>query len=141
VKTRKLGISGPEVSAIGLGCMGLSANDGEPVDDSADVALIRAAIDDGITFFDTAEAHGPFTNEELVGNAPASARDHVVIATKFAFDYDSSGRRTALNSRPRRIRYAVEGSLRRLQTESPWPGFSHSSPGSCPFPAPAGPSG
>jgi aryl-alcohol dehydrogenase-like predicted oxidoreductase len=114
---RRLGNSGLEVSAVGLGCMGLSANYGEPVDDAAGIAVIRAAIDSGVTFFDTAEGYGPFTNEELVAKAVASARDDVVIATKFAFDYDSAGKRTGLNSSPAHIRQAVDGSLRRLQTE------------------------
>jgi aryl-alcohol dehydrogenase-like predicted oxidoreductase len=114
---RTLGNSGLEVSAIGLGCMGLSANYGEPVDEAAGIALIRAAVDRGITFFDTAEAYGPFTNEQLVGKALASVRDQVVIATKFAYDYDDAGKRIGPNSSPAHIRQAVEGSLRRLHTE------------------------
>jgi aryl-alcohol dehydrogenase-like predicted oxidoreductase len=105
--TRQLGSGGPKVSAIGLGCMGLSLNYGEPVDDTAGAAVIRAALDNGITFFGAAEAYGPFTNEELVGEALSSARDHVVIATKFAFGYDSAGKRTGLNSRPEHIRHAA----------------------------------
>jgi len=115
--TRALGTSGLRVSAIGLGCMGLSANYGEPVGESAGIALIRAATDLGVTFFDTAEAYGPFTNEELVGKALAPVRDPVVIATRFAFDYDEVGNRIGPNSSPAYIRQAVEGSLRRLQTE------------------------
>jgi aryl-alcohol dehydrogenase-like predicted oxidoreductase len=89
MKTRTLG--GLEVSALGLGCMGLSTNYGQPADNQAGIALIRAAVDQGITFFDTAEAYGPFTNEELVGEALAPVRDQVVIATKFAFDIISPG--------------------------------------------------
>jgi aryl-alcohol dehydrogenase-like predicted oxidoreductase len=115
--TRALGTSGLKVSAIGLGCMGLSANYGEPVDESAGIALIRAAADLGVAFFDTAEAYGPFTNEELVGKALAPVRDQVVVATKFAFDYDEAGNRQGLDSSPAHIRHAVEGSLRRLRTE------------------------
>jgi aryl-alcohol dehydrogenase-like predicted oxidoreductase len=114
---RALGTSGLKVSAIGLGCMGLSANYGEPVDEAAGIALILAAVDQGVTFFDTAEAYGPFTNEELVGRALAPVRDQVVIATKFAYDYDEAGNRQGLDSSPAHIRHAVEGSLRRLQTE------------------------
>jgi aryl-alcohol dehydrogenase-like predicted oxidoreductase len=85
MKTRTLG-GGLEVSALGLGCMGLSVNYGQPADKQAGIALIRAAADQGVTFFDTAEAYGPFTNEELVGEALAPVRDQVVIATKFGFD-------------------------------------------------------
>ncbi len=114
---RALGSSGLNVSATGLGCMGLSANYGEPVDEVAGVALIRAAVDLGVTFFDTAEGYGPFTNESLVGKALAPVREQVVIATKFAFDYDEAGNRRGLDSSPAHIRQAVEGSLRRLQTE------------------------
>jgi aryl-alcohol dehydrogenase-like predicted oxidoreductase len=97
--------------------MGLSANYGDPVDESAGIALIRAAADLGLTFFDTAEAYGPFTNEELLGKALAPVRDQVVIATKFAFDYDEAGSRRGLDSSPAHIRRAVEGSLRRMRTE------------------------
>ena len=105
-----------EVSAIGLGCMGLSANYGDPVDTDHGVNLIRGAHDQGVTFFDTAEAYGPFTNETLVGEALAPIRDQVVVATKFGFGYDGTTR-TGLDSRPERITRAVEGSLRRLQTD------------------------
>jgi aryl-alcohol dehydrogenase-like predicted oxidoreductase len=99
MKTRTLG--GLEVSALGLDCMGLSTNYGQPADNQAGIALIRAAVDQGITFFDTAEAYGPFTNEELVGEALAPVRDQFVIATKFAFDIDPvTGQRHGLNSRP-----------------------------------------
>jgi aryl-alcohol dehydrogenase-like predicted oxidoreductase len=114
---RTLGSSGLKVSALGLGCMGLSANYGEPVDEAAGIALVRAAVDLGITFFDTAEAYGPFTNESLLGKALAPVREQVVIATKFAFDDDEAGNRLGLNSSPAHIRQAVEGSLRRLRTE------------------------
>ncbi len=117
MQMRTLGSSGLKVSALGLGCMGLSANYGEPVDEAAGIALIRAAVDLGVTFFDTAEAYGPFTNELLVGKALAPVREQVVIATKFAFGYDEAGNRLGLNSSPAHIRQAVEGSLRRLRTE------------------------
>lgn len=105
-----------EVSAIGLGCTGLSANYGDPVDTAHGVALIRGAHEQGVTFFDTAEAYGPFTNETLVGEALEPIRDQVVIATKFGFGYEGSAR-TGLNSRPENIRRAVDGSLQRLRTE------------------------
>jgi aryl-alcohol dehydrogenase-like predicted oxidoreductase len=97
--------------------MGLSANYGEPVDESAGVALIQGAVDLGVTFFDTAEAYGPFTNETLVGKALAGVREQVVIATKFAFEYDEAGNRLGLNGSPAHIRTAVEGSLQRLGVE------------------------
>jgi aryl-alcohol dehydrogenase-like predicted oxidoreductase len=109
MQIRTLGTSGLKVSAPGLGCMGLSANYGEPVDEAAGIALIRAAVDLGVTFFDTAEAYGPFTNELLVGKALAPVREQVVIATKFAFDYDEAGNRQGLNSSPAHIRQALEG--------------------------------
>ena len=115
MKTRTLG--GLEVSALGLGCMGLSINYGQPADKQAGIALIRAAVDQGVTFFDTAEAYGPFTNEELVGDALAPVRDHVVIATKFGFDIDPHRQRHGLNSRPEHIRQVVDASLKRLQTD------------------------
>ena len=105
-----------EVSAIGLGCMGLSANYGDPVDTEHGVNLIRSAHDQGVTFFDTAEAYGPFTNETLVGEAIEPIRDQIVIATKFGFGYDGTTR-TGLDSRPANIIRAVEGSLRRLRTD------------------------
>ena len=116
MKTRTLG--GLEVSALGLGCMGLSTNYGQPADKQAGIALIRAAVDQGVTFFDTAEAYGPFTNEELLGEALAPVRDQVVIATKFAFDIDPvTGQRHGLNSRPEHIRQAADASLKRLETD------------------------
>ena len=116
MQKRKLGNSGLEVSALGLGCMGLSHAYGQPVDKPAAIALIRAAVERGVTFFDTAEAYGPFTNEELAGEALAPFRDQVVIATKFGFDIDpKSGRRGAgVNSRPEHIRVVCNASLKRL---------------------------
>ena len=115
--TRTLGSSELEVSAIGLGCMGLSHGYGPAVDQQEGIALIRAAVDLGITFFDTAQVYGPFTNEELVGEALAPVREQVVIATKFGFSFDGS-RSTGLDSRPEHIRATVEDSLRRLGVES-----------------------
>lgn len=105
-----------EVSAIGLGCMGLSANYGEPVDTQHGNALIRGAHDQGVTLFDTAEAYGPFTNETLVGEALEPIRDQVVISTKFGFGYEGTTR-TGLDSRPENVIRAVEGSLQRLRTD------------------------
>ncbi len=105
-----------EVSAVGLGCMGLSANYGDPVDTEHGVRLIRGAHDQGVTFFDTAEAYGPFTNETLVGEAIEPIRDQIVIATKFGFGYDGAAR-TGVDSRPENIIRAVEGSLQRLRTD------------------------
>jgi aryl-alcohol dehydrogenase-like predicted oxidoreductase len=109
---RTLG-DGLEVSAIGLGCMGLSHAFGPPVDQQAGIDLIRAAVDRGVTFFDTAQMYGPFANEVLVGQALAPVRDRVVIATKFGFGFDGD-RTTGLNSRPEHIKATVEDSLRRL---------------------------
>src|SRR5688500_8273063 len=99
MKKRKLGQSGLEVSALGLGCMGLSYGYGPPVEKKQGVKLIRAAVDRGLTFFDTAEVYGPFTNEELVGDALASVRDQVVIATKFGFQIEN-GKQAGLDSCP-----------------------------------------
>ncbi len=120
MQTRKLGSGGLEVSALGLGCMGLSFGYGPAVDNAAGIALIRAAVERGVTFFDTAEIYGPFANELLVGEALAPFRGKVAIATKFGFDIDpaTGERRGGVNSRPERIRQAVEGSLRRLGIES-----------------------
>lgn len=115
--TRTLGRSGLQVSALGLGCMGLSHGYGAAVDHRDGIALIRAAVDQGVTFFDTAQVYGPFTNEELVGEALAPVRDQVVIATKFGFSFDGSTS-TGLDSRPGHIRATVEDSLRRLGIES-----------------------
>jgi len=117
MKKRKLGRSNLEVSALGLGCMGMSFGLGPAADRKEMIALIRAAVDRGVTFFDTAEVYGPFTNEELVGEALAPVRDRVVIATKFGFNFDENGKQLpGLSSRPERIRRAVEGSLKRLRT-------------------------
>src|ERR1700752_1884028 len=117
MKKRKLGKSNLEVSAIGLGCMGMSFGYGPAKEKTEMISLIRSAVQLGVTFFDTAEVYGPFTNEELVGEALAPVRDQVVIATKFGFAFDGQGRQTGLSSRPDDIRHAVEGSLRRLGTD------------------------
>lgn len=119
MKKRRLGKSRLEVSEIGLGCMGLSFAYGQPVDRQQGIALLRAAVDRGITFFDTAEVYGPHTNEELVGEALAPVRDQVVIATKFGFDVDpkTHERRAGLCSRPERIRQVADASLQRLRTD------------------------
>ncbi len=118
MQKRKLGKSNLEVSALGLGCMGMSFGLGPPADKKEMIALIRSAVERGVTFFDTAEVYGPFTNEELVGEALAPFRDQVVIATKFGFapNPDDGGKWTALNSRPEHIKQAAEGSLKRLKT-------------------------
>jgi aryl-alcohol dehydrogenase-like predicted oxidoreductase len=117
---RKLGTSGLEVSALGLGCMGLSHAYGQPVDEQAGIALIRAAVDRGVTLFDTAETYGPFANELLLGAALPPVRDRVVIATKFGFDIDpETGKRgPGVNSRPRHIEAVVDASLKRLKVDS-----------------------
>src|ERR1700721_2797364 len=99
MQKRKLGNSSLEVSAMGLGCMGLSYGYGPAVDKQEGISLIRAAVERGVTFFDTAEAYGPFTNEELVGEAPPPFRDKVVIATKFGFKFDDNGKQAGLVSR------------------------------------------
>jgi len=117
MNTRKLGSSQLEVSAIGLGCMGLSHGYGPATDTRQAVSLIRAAVDRGVTFFDTAEVYGPYLNEEVVGEALAPMRDKVVIATKFGFTFGDDNRQQILNSRPEHIRWAVEGSLKRLRTD------------------------
>ena len=106
-----------EVSAIGLGCMGLSFGYGPAVDKQHGISLIRSAVERGVTFFDTAEVYGPFTNEELVGEALAPFRDQVVIATKFGFDFDEKGAQTGMNSRPEHIKQVAEASLKRLKTD------------------------
>jgi aryl-alcohol dehydrogenase-like predicted oxidoreductase len=119
METRKLGKSGLEVSALGLGCMGLSFGLGPAVDKKDGIALIRAAVERGVTFFDTAEVYGPFTNEELVGEALAPFRDRVRIATKFGFKIDpSTGKQAGLDSRPEHIREVAEASLTRLKTDA-----------------------
>jgi aryl-alcohol dehydrogenase-like predicted oxidoreductase len=118
MQKRKLGSSGLEVTALGLGCMGMSQNYGPSPDKPEMIALIRAAVDRGVTFFDTAEAYGPFANEELVGEALAPVRSQVVIATKFGFDIDfETGVRRGRNSRPEHIRLVAEASLKRLNTD------------------------
>jgi aryl-alcohol dehydrogenase-like predicted oxidoreductase len=109
-----LGNSNLEVSAIGLGCMGISSGLGPAADRQQGIAVIRAAVERGVTFFDTAEVYGPFVNEELVGEALAPFRDQVVIATKFGFRFDQEGRQVGLSSRPEHLRQAVDGSLQRL---------------------------
>ena len=116
MENRNLGSSGLQVSAIGLGCMGMSFSYPPFPPRSEMIRLIRAAVDEGITFFDTAEVYGPYTNEELVGEALAPVRQQVVIATKFGFEIQD-GKMVGLNSRPEHIRKAVEGSLKRLRTE------------------------
>ncbi|MEY2438725.1 MAG: hypothetical protein QOI34_110 [Verrucomicrobiota bacterium] len=121
MKKRKLGKSDLEVSAIGLGCMGMSFSYGPPKDKQEMMSLLRAAVERGITFFDTAEVYGPFTNEELVGEALAPFREQVVIATKFGFDLSGTDRRpgaAGLNSQPEHIKKAVEGSRKRLRVET-----------------------
>jgi aryl-alcohol dehydrogenase-like predicted oxidoreductase len=119
MKTRKLGRNGLEVSAIGLGCMGMSFGYGPPADTTEMTALIRAAVERGVTFFDTAEVYGPFTNEELVGAALAPLRDQVVIATKFGFRLDpATGQQVGLDSRPAHIREVAEASLKRLKIDA-----------------------
>jgi aryl-alcohol dehydrogenase-like predicted oxidoreductase len=118
MKGRFLGRGGLEVSEIGLGCMGLSHGyGGRPADRQTGIGLLRAAVDRGVTFFDTAEVYGPFTNEELLGEALAPVRSRVVIATKFGFDTDGPNALDRLNSRPEHIRQVAEASLRRLRTE------------------------
>jgi aryl-alcohol dehydrogenase-like predicted oxidoreductase len=118
LQKRRLGNSNLEVSAIGLGCMGLSFGYGPAVEKQQGIALIRAAVERGVTFFDTAEVYGPFTNEELVGEALAPFREQVVIATKFGFDLDpQTGQQRGLDSRPEHIREVAEASLKRLKTD------------------------
>ncbi|MDD2735428.1 MAG: aldo/keto reductase [Desulfuromonadaceae bacterium] len=119
MKKRKLGSSDLEVSAIGLGCMGMSFGYGPPANKQEMISLIRAAVDQGVTFFDTAEVYGPFTNEELVGEALAPVREQVVIATKFGVNLEPSAAKDGppLNSRPEHIRQVAESSLRRLRTD------------------------
>ncbi|RKH05464.1 aldo/keto reductase [Corallococcus carmarthensis] len=118
MQKRKLGNSNLEVSALGLGCMGMSHGFGPPADKREMVSLIRTAVDRGVTFFDTAEVYGPFTNEELVGEALSPVRGQVVIATKFGFGFDSDGKQAGLNSRPEHIKQVAEASLKRLRTDT-----------------------
>jgi aryl-alcohol dehydrogenase-like predicted oxidoreductase len=118
MQKRKLGKSNLEVSALGLGCMGLSFGFGPAVDKNEGIALIRAAVEHGITFFDTAEVYGPYTNEELVGEALAPFRERVVIATKFGFKIDpNTGKQAGLDSRPAHIKEVAERSLKRLKSD------------------------
>jgi aryl-alcohol dehydrogenase-like predicted oxidoreductase len=118
MKKRKLGKSGLEVSAIGLGCMGMSFGYGPPKDKQEMIALLHSAVERGVTFFDTAEVYGPFTNEELVGEGLAPFREQVVIATKFGFKLDpKSGRSIGVDSRPQHIKEVAEASLKRLKTD------------------------
>jgi aryl-alcohol dehydrogenase-like predicted oxidoreductase len=118
MKKRKLGKSGLEVSAIGLGCMGMSFGYGRPKDKQEMISLLHAAVERGVTFFDTAEVYGPFTNEELVGEGLAPFREQVVIATKFGFKLDpKSGRSIGVDSRPEHIKEVAEASLKRLKTD------------------------
>lgn len=118
MQTRTLGSSNLRVSDLGLGCMGMSQNYGPRPPRDEMIGLLRTAVDRGVTFFDTAEVYGPFHNEELVGEALQLVRDEIVIATKFGFSFDEDDRQTGLTSRPDDIRAAVEGSLRRLRTDS-----------------------
>jgi aryl-alcohol dehydrogenase-like predicted oxidoreductase len=118
MQTRTLGTPGLEVSALGLGCMGMSQSFGPPPPREQMVTFLRAAVDRGVTFFDTAEVYGPFHNEDLVGEALQPVREDVVIATKFGFGFDEDGKQTGVTSRPDSIRAAVDGSLRRLRTDA-----------------------
>lgn len=118
MKKRKLGQGGLEVSAIGLGCMGMSFGYGPPKDRQEMIALIRAAVARGVTFFDTAQVYGPFTNEDLLGEALAPVRDSVVIATKFGFGFDADGKPRGLDSRPEHIRETTDASLKRLRVDA-----------------------
>ncbi|POP44658.1 aldo/keto reductase [Superficieibacter electus] len=117
MQKRILGKNGPVVSALGLGCMGLSYGYGPATEKKQAIDLIRAAVERGVTFFDTAEVYGPYLNEEVVGEALKPVRDKVILATKFGFTFGDDNKQQILNSRPEHIRQAVEGSLRRLKTE------------------------
>src|ERR1019366_1783343 len=118
MQKRKLGKSGLEVSAIGLGCMGMSFGYGPAKEKQEMIPVIRAAVQRGVTFFDTAEVYGPFINEELVGEALTPFRGQVVIATKFGFHFDANGKQAGLNSRPEHIKQVAEASLKRLLFDS-----------------------
>jgi aryl-alcohol dehydrogenase-like predicted oxidoreductase len=118
MQKRRLGKSTLDVSALGLGCMGMSYGYGPPADKQEMIALIRTAVERGVTFFDTAEAYGPYTNEELVGEALAPFRGRVVIATKFGFKFDAKGGQAGMDSRPQHIVEVAEASLKRLQVET-----------------------
>jgi aryl-alcohol dehydrogenase-like predicted oxidoreductase len=117
MQTRKLGKNNLEVSALGLGCMGMSFGYGPAKDQQEMISVIRAAVKLGVTFFDTAEVYGPFTNEELVGEALAPVRAQVAIATKFGFQFDENGKQAGLNSRPDHIKQVADASLKRLKTD------------------------
>ena len=117
MQKRKLGNSNLEVSALGLGCMGLRFGYGPPVDKQHGIALIRAAVERGVTFFDTAEVYGPFTNEELVGEALTPFRGQVAIATKFGWKIGADGKTAGLDSRPEHIKQVADASLQRLKTD------------------------
>src|SRR5437868_6451297 len=117
MQKRKLGNSNLEVSTIGLGCMGMSFGYGPPADKREMISLIRTTVERGVTFFDTAEAYGPFTNEELVGEALAPVRDQVVIATKFGFTFEGA-KQSGTDSRPEHIKQVAEASLKRLNTDT-----------------------
>ena len=117
MQKRKLGKNNLEVSAIGLGCMGMSFGYGPPKEKNEMISLIRAAVERGVTFFDTAEAYGPFTNEELVGEALAPFRERVVVATKFGFKFGPKGEQIGLDSRPEHIKQVAEASMKRLRTD------------------------
>src|SRR4051812_25985391 len=119
MQKRRLGTSGLEVSAIGLGCMGMSFGLGPPADKQEMISLLRTAVERGVTFFDTAEIYGPYTNEELVGEALAPFRGQVAIATKFGFRIDPTGHSQAgFDSRPAHIKEVAEGSLKRLRVDA-----------------------
>jgi aryl-alcohol dehydrogenase-like predicted oxidoreductase len=118
MQLRKLGRSGLEVSALGLGCMGMSFAYGPPPDRKSMIALVRSAIEQGVTFFDTAEAYGPYTNEELLGEALGPFRGRVTIATKFGFKFDGNGKQSGPDSRPQHIKEVAEASLKRLKVET-----------------------
>src|SRR5712692_1842973 len=118
MQKRKLGNGDLEVSAVGLGCMAMSFGYGPSADKQQMISLLRSAVERGVTFFDTAQVYGPFTNEELVGEALSPVREQVVIATKFGFGFDSEGQTGGLNSRPEHIKQSVEGSLERLRVEA-----------------------
>jgi aryl-alcohol dehydrogenase-like predicted oxidoreductase len=118
MQKRKLGNSGLEVSALGLGCMGMSFGYGPAKDEQEMISVIRSAVDLGVTFFDTAEVYGPFTNEKLVGKALSPIREQVVIATKFGFNIDADGKQAGLNSRPEHVKEVAEASLKRLNIDA-----------------------
>src|SRR3989442_1916898 len=125
MERRKLGKNNLEVSALGLGCMGMSANYGPPPDRREMIALIRSAVDRGVIFFDTAQSYGPFANEELVGEALAPVRDQVVIATKFGHQFGPNRERQGQNSRPEYIKQMTEGSPNRLRVGTIDPYYQH----------------